>query len=164
MGFCRYRSLIWLFLLLGSEAWNLSPPRHTDQPPFVSDTSRRIFGLVASSMVVTNPLPSLAAPTIDVNNALAREYTAFPGLYPTIATKLVNGAKNEPFRSKKDVYAILSESEQERLRQNDKAIFISKPDKALQQFKTSQICKYECGGRASNSYRDEQIKAIQRER
>ena len=32
-------------------------------------------------------------PEIDVNNALAREYTAFPGLYPTIATKIVNGAK-----------------------------------------------------------------------
>lgn len=102
-----------------------------------------------------------AMATIDVNNALAREYTAFPGLYPTVATKIVNGAKDEPYKSKKDVYAVLNEIEQERLKQYDSSIVIKKPDKALQQFKTSQICKYECGGRASSSFRDEQIKAVQ---
>ena len=106
--------------------------------------------------------PAMAsAAKIDVNNALAREYTAFPGLYPTVATKIVNGAKDQPYKSKKDVYAILNELEQERLRQYDSSIVINKPDKALQQFKTSQICKYECGGRASSSFRDEQIKAVQ---
>lgn len=111
-------------------------------------------------------LPAYAAstantPRIDVNNALAREFTAFPGLYPTIATKIVKGA---PYTSKKDVYAVLNELEAERLKQYDKAIVINKVDKQLQQFKTSQICKYECGNRVSSSYRDEQIKAVQRGR
>jgi hypothetical protein len=105
-----------------------------------------------------------AGPVIDVNNALAREYTAFPGLYPTIATKIVNGAKEAPYKSKKNVYALLNDVERERLLQYDKAIVIQKTDKALQQFKNSQICKYECGGRVSNPYRDEQIKAIQVDR
>jgi hypothetical protein len=159
--------LVSLLLLLGSEAWNLSSGP-LSKPHVVSDASRRNafqnFGLIAASTLVVAPLPSRAIPGIDVNNAMAREFTAFPGLYPTIATKIVNGAKDEPFKSKKDVYAILSESEQERMRQYDKSIVISKPDKSLQQFKTSQICKYECGGRVSNAYRDEQIKAIQRDR
>jgi len=107
--------------------------------------------------------PSTAvAAAIDVNNALAREYTAFPGLYPTIATKLVNRAKEQPFTSKSQVYAALdSDIERERLKQYDSSIKISKVDKSLQQFKNSQICKYECGSRVSNSYRDEQIKAVQ---
>ena len=124
-------------------------------------------------MIVTSvlsSLPSLAvagsssSPRLDVNNALAREYTAFPGLYPTIATKLVNAAKDEPFKSKKDIYKILNEVEQERLKQYDSALVINPVDKKLQQFKTSQICKYECGGRGSSAYRDEQIKEIQKER
>ena len=37
-------------------------------------------------------------------------------------------------------------------------------DKALQQFKTSQICKYECGNRVSSSYRDDQIREVQADR
>lgn len=85
-------------------------------------------------------------------------------MFPTIATKIVKGAKEAPYKSKKDVYALLNDMERERLLQYDKAIVINKPDKALQQFKNSQICKYECGGRVSNPYRDEQIKAIQTDR
>uniref|UniRef100_A0A6U1Z6I7 Photosystem II 12 kDa extrinsic protein n=1 Tax=Trieres chinensis TaxID=1514140 RepID=A0A6U1Z6I7_TRICV len=105
---------------------------------------------------------SYSGPTIDVNNAMAREFTAFPGLYPTIATKIVEGAKNAPYKSKADVYdALDSEVMRERLRQYDAAIVISKPDAALKQFKASQICKYECGSRTSNTYRDEQIRAVQ---
>jgi hypothetical protein len=118
-------------------------------------------GMASVSLVTTIVDPAQAMATIDVNNAMAREFTAFPGLYPTVATKIVNAAKEQPFTSKKEVYAVLNEMEQERLRQYDKSIIIAKPDKALQQFKTSQICKYECGSRTSNSYRDEQIKAVQ---
>ncbi len=119
-----------------------------------------VAALVGSSTVI--PIdPARAIATIDVNNAMAREFTAFPGLYPTVATKLVNAAKEQPFASKKEVYAVLNEMEQERLRQYDKSIIIAKPDKSLQQFKTSQICKYECGSRSSNTFRDEQIKAVQ---
>ena len=86
-------------------------------------------------------------------------------LFPTIGTKIVNGAKNSPYKSKKDVYnALDTDIEKDRLRQYDAAILISKPDASLKQFKASQICKYECGGRVSNSYRDEQIKAVQADR
>lgn len=71
----------------------------------------------------------------------------------------------KPYVSKKDVYAVLdSDLERDRLKQYDDAIRINKPDAALRQFKESQICKYECGRRVSNPYRDEQIKAVQLER
>jgi hypothetical protein len=154
-----------LVLLVGADAWNLAP-RPPSNPNISSDSTRRDalknLGLVvAASTLLVMPTPSYAIPMIDVNNAQAREFTAFPGLYPTVATKIVNGAKEQPFSSKKQIYAILNDVEQERLHQYDKSLIIGKPDKALQQFKTSQICKYECGGRTSNSFRDEQIKAIQ---
>ena len=55
---------------------------------------------------------------IDVNNAVAREFSALPGTYPTIATKLV---KRGPFSSKAAMYAALdSPEEKERLKQYDK--------------------------------------------
>ena len=146
------------FLVLVASAAALRP---SNAPLPLVEKSRRAFGAaaVAGAFVA---LPANAK--IDVNNAMAREFTAFPGLYPTIATKIVNSAKDVPFKSKRDVYAILNEMEKERLKQYDKSIIISAPDKSLQQFKTSQICKYECGGRTSSSYRDEQIKSIQRAR
>ena len=78
-----------------------------------------------------------------------------------MATKIVKGG---PYTNKKEVYAVLNEMEQERLKTYDKAIVINKPDARLKQFKTSQICKYECGNRVSSSYQDEQIKAVQQAR
>lgn len=79
-----------------------------------------------------------------------------------MATKLVKAAKDKPFRSKADIYAALdTDAERERLRTYDAYLVIRKVDKDLQQFKTSQICKYECGGRVSNSYRDQQIRQVQ---
>ena len=127
-----------------------------------------LSSIAAATFAVVASVPmkgaSAAILTIDVNNAMAREFTAFPGLYPTIATKIVKGAQEKPFQSKKEIYALLNDVEQERLKQYDNAIIVNKPDKALQQFKTSQICKYECGGRTSSSFRDEQIKAIQADR
>jgi hypothetical protein len=148
--------------LTGVSGWSLQP--RPDKALSASDSTRRSslqnVGLIAAALVAAPPT-ACAIPIIDVNNAMAREFTGFPGLYPTVATKIVNGAKEQPFKSKREVYALLNEVEQDRLRQYDKSIIISKPDKALQQFKTSQICKYECGGRTSSSFRDEQIKAIQ---
>jgi photosystem II PsbU protein len=113
----------------------------------------------ALAAIATSPISNNAR--IDVNNALAREYTAFPGLFPTVASKIVKGA---PYKNKKEVYAVLNDLEADRLRQYDKAIVIEKPDPQLKQFKTSQICKYECGNRVSNAYQDAQIKAVQRAR
>lgn len=150
-------------------AWTFPGPSTREVPRVrgndVVVTSRRDailqLGGVTGLFLLATPESASAIPTIDVNNALAREFTAFPGLYPTVATKIVNAAKDQPFKSKKDVYAVLNELEAERLRQYDKSIVIVNPDKSLQQFKTSQICKYECGGRTSNEYRDAQIRAVQ---
>lgn len=122
---------------------------------------RALASLSFSSLVIFPALEErahAAVPRMDVNNALAREYTAFPGLFPTIASKIV---KNGPYKNKKEVYAVLNEPEQERLKQYDASIVINKPDAQLKQFKTSQICKYECGSRVSNEYRDEQIRRVQ---
>jgi len=86
-------------------------------------------------------------------------------LYPTIATKIVNAAKKKPFKSKADVYAALdTDVEKDRLKMYDSSIKVMKVDKNLQQFKGSQICKFECGSRVSNSFRDEQIRAVQNDR
>eukprot|EP00587_Corethron_hystrix_P009944 CAMPEP_0113307522 /NCGR_PEP_ID=MMETSP0010_2-20120614/6333_1 /TAXON_ID=216773 ORGANISM="Corethron hystrix, Strain 308" /NCGR_SAMPLE_ID=MMETSP0010_2 /ASSEMBLY_ACC=CAM_ASM_000155 /LENGTH=236 /DNA_ID=CAMNT_0000162393 /DNA_START=133 /DNA_END=843 /DNA_ORIENTATION=+ /assembly_acc=CAM_ASM_000155 len=100
---------------------------------------------------------------MDVNNMLAREYTAFPGLYPTIGAKIVMGAKNHPYKSKKEVYAAMEGNEAmiTRLKTYDSSIVIRPLDKSVRQFKESQICKYECGSRVSSSYRDSQIKSVQ---
>ena len=54
---------------------------------------RDIFNIITSFIVSASILPTQSIaetertkkfPDIDVNNSLAREYTAFPGLYPTI--------------------------------------------------------------------------------
>jgi len=155
------------------DAWKEEDPWE-DESRTTNKSRRALFRSTLAAVSVTTisavsnmaVLPAKAAstsnvPRIDVNNALAREFTAFPGLYPTIATKIVTGA---PYASKKDVYAVLNEMEADRLKQYDKAIVINKVDAQLKQFKTSQICKYECGNRVSSSYRDEQIKAVQRGR
>ena len=160
--FFRFLPLL-IPILQAQSLVSCSGPAHGRHQTFLACSRRDAFlttGFLGATLL-TSVQPAAAIPTIDVNNALAREYTAFPGLYPTVATKLVNAAKEKPFTSKKDVYAVLNELEQERLKGYDKSLVISKPDKALQQFKTSQICKYECGGRTSSSYRDEQIKAVQ---
>jgi hypothetical protein len=149
--------IVSFICLIGADAWNTMPSNVSSRRHTLATLG---WGVAAVSAGL-GMFPQVAQAGIDVNNALAREYTAYPGLYPTVATKIVNGAKDQPFSSKKEVYALLNEVEQERLRQYDQFIVIQKPDKALQQFKTSQICKYECGGRTSNSYRDEQIKAVQ---
>lgn len=158
------RLAVLLLLILLDISWAWSSRTLTR-----GSTSRKVVErrelFVAALVLVTPSVAAAAAysgPKIDVNNAMAREFTAFPGLFPTIATKIVKG---QPYSSKQQVYQVLdSDLERERLKQYDAAIIIQKPDKALQQFKASQICKYECGSRVSNSYRDEQIKAVQQER
>lgn len=170
----------WSFMIILPWSLSLIVPRQTSSKNSIChdqetpEISRRnlfldlttVTAACASSTMLLPVLPAFAGgPRLDVNNALAREYTAFPGLYPTIATKLVNAVKDEgAFANKKEMYAILNELEQERLKQYDKDIVISPIDKSLQQFKTSQICKYECGNRSSSAYRDEEIKRIQNER
>jgi len=50
------------------------------------------------------------AAQIDVNNANVRVYTKKPGMYPTIATKIVS---NVPYKNKEDMYAKAKFTEEE---------------------------------------------------
>ena len=119
--------------------------------------SRRAFGVAAASVIA---LPANAK--IDVNNAMAREFSAYPGLFPTVGTKLV---KRGPFKSKRDMYAALdTDVERAALRKYDAAIVLNARDSAVMQYKGSQICKYECGRGKGGGYRDEQIRQVQTNR
>ncbi|GMI26674.1 hypothetical protein TrCOL_g4212 [Triparma columacea] len=102
------------------------------------------------------------SPMIDVNNAVAREFSALPGTYPTIATKLV---KRGPFSSKAAMYAALdSPEEKDRLKQYDKNLKIVKRDSEVRRYKESQICKFECKGGGGSDYRSNQISDLQQDR
>jgi photosystem II PsbU protein len=55
---------------------------------------------------------------IDLNNANIRAYLKLPGMYPTIASKIVN---NGPFKSVADVYNLpgLTNAEKDILKKNE---------------------------------------------
>jgi len=130
-------------------------------------SSRRSFVAIAiggpAAVAIQGEVASAASmQPIDANNAVAREFTAFPGLYPTIASKIVKSAKIEPFRIKADVYAALdSDVESKRLKNYECFLLINHPNIAVKKFKKSQICKCECKGGISISYEMYQIKAVQ---
>ena len=124
-----------------------------------SSVSRRAFGAAAAASAFV-ALPANAK--IDVNNAMAREFSAYPGLFPTVGTKLV---KRGPFSSKRAMYAALdSDAERNALKKYDAAIVLNARDSAVMQYKGSQICKYECGRGKGGGYRDEQIRQVQTNR
>ncbi|GMI09627.1 hypothetical protein TrVE_jg9694 [Triparma verrucosa] len=113
-----------------------------------------------AALEVSPTVSSASSVIIDVNNAVAREFSSLPGCYPTIATKLI---KRGPFSNKKEMYAALdSDAEVERLKQYDKNLKIAKRDPGIMQFKESQIFKYE--GKATSDYQNQQMKQIQSER
>lgn len=60
---------------------------------------------------------------VDLNNANIRAYLKIPGLYPTIASKLVN---NGPYKSVQDVFNIasLSSSEKETLKNSESRFIV----------------------------------------
>ena len=133
--------------------------RPSNAPLRLVEKSRRAFGAAAvAGAFVTLP----ANAKIDVNNAVAREYSAYPGLFPTVGTKLV---KRGPFSSKRAMYAALdSDAERNALKKYDAAIVLNTRDAAIMQYKGSQICKYECGRGKGGGYRDEQIRQVQTNR
>ena len=144
------------FFVIAASAAALRP---SNAPLPLVGKSRRAFGAaaVASAFVA---LPATAK--IDVNNAMAREFSAYPGLFPTVGSKLV---KRGPFSSKRAMYAALdSDAERNALKKYDAAIVLNKRDSAVIQYKTSQICKYECGRGKGGGYRDEQIRQVQTNR
>ena len=61
-------------------------------------------------------------PRLDVNNAIATEFTAFPGLYPTIAGKV---CRNAPFSSKAALYELLDADEKAKLKKFDKYMVVN---------------------------------------
>jgi len=142
-----------------SRKWNFPTVSHLqDRRNFASS-----FFLPALASITSGALfPSVTlAVTIDVNNAVAREYSTLPGLFPTIASKL---CKRGPFKSKKEMYASLdSEEERERLKKYDSSLKIAKRDAGVMQFKASQICKYECRG-GTSEYQNKVMRDLQRER
>ena len=144
------------FFVIAASAAALRP---SNAPLPLVEKSRRAFGAAAAASAFV-ALPANAK--IDVNNAVAREYSAYPGLFPTVGTKLV---KRGPFSSKRAMYAALdSDAERNALKKYDAAIVLNTRDAAIMQYKGSQICKYECGRGKGGGYRDEQIRQVQTNR
>ena len=148
------------FLLVVASAAALRP---SNAPLPLVEKSRRAFGAAFGAAAAASAFIALPANAkIDVNNAVAREYSAYPGLFPTVGTKLV---KRGPFSSKRAMYAALdSDAERNALKKYDAAIVLNKRDSAIMQYKGSQICKYECGRGKGGGYRDEQIRQVQTNR
>ena len=97
-----------------------------------------------------------------VDGVLGATSAPHAGLFPTVGTKLV---KRGPFSSKRAMYAALdSDAERNALKKYDAALVLNKRDAAVMQYKTSQICKYECGRGKGGGYRDEQIRQVQTNR
>eukprot|EP00588_Corethron_pennatum_P030677 CAMPEP_0194322902 /NCGR_PEP_ID=MMETSP0171-20130528/22904_1 /TAXON_ID=218684 /ORGANISM="Corethron pennatum, Strain L29A3" /LENGTH=88 /DNA_ID=CAMNT_0039081345 /DNA_START=292 /DNA_END=558 /DNA_ORIENTATION=- len=70
------------------------------------------------------PVAYAADAQLDVNNMLGREYMAFPGLYPTIANKIMSGGR--PYKTKQEVYDSLGGNEAmiDRLKTYEKVIVV----------------------------------------
>jgi photosystem II PsbU protein len=75
---------------------------------------------------LTNPFGS----KIDLNNSNIRAFTKFPGMYPTIAGKIV---RNSPYESVEDVFDIpnLSDREKEIIQMHLSQLYVTDPETAL---------------------------------
>lgn len=107
---------------------------------------------------------NVRAGSIDVNNMVAVEFSIYPGLYPTIAGKLV---KRGPFNTMKDMYAALdSDAERSNLRTYEKGIVIFPRDLDVFQYKTAGFYFKGKGGdtKMNSEFRNEEIKRLQGER
>mmetsp|Transcript_27496 Transcript_27496/g.54962 ORF Transcript_27496/g.54962 Transcript_27496/m.54962 type:complete len:184 (-) Transcript_27496:143-694(-) len=179
MTCCTSFILTFSLLLLGSKAFPVHTQRAAtgvwpavrsqtqisqtqifcERAPITCSNRRGVFALL---LPLITSFPSVAvAVTIDVNNSVAREFSALPGTFPTIASKIV---KRGPYKSKREMYDKLdSDEERARLRAYDSSLKISPRDSGIMQFKNSQICKYECKGGGS-AYQNDQMKQIQQQR
>jgi hypothetical protein len=101
---------------------------------------------------------------IDVNNMVAVEFSVYPGLYPTIAGKLV---KRGPFKTIKDMYAALdTDAERSSLKAFEKGIVVVPRDADVFQYKTAGFYFKGKGGdnKVNSEFRNEEIKRLQGER
>ena len=99
------RSAVLLAILALASAWKL---------PVSPDTISRRSLCSAAAAVFASPLAAQAnvgdlkeeLPIIDVNNAGADAFRALKGLYPTIATKVV---QRGPFKNAQEMYKVMDE-------------------------------------------------------
>ena len=85
---------------------------------------------------------SKTANELDINNFIAADFKIFPGLYPTIAGKLLNARTRQrttgEFQSKQAMYDSLeSDAEVAALKRYDRNIVIRPVDAKLMQFKVA---------------------------
>jgi len=86
--------------------------------PQETKSSRRAFVAsgIAAGAILASPRASLAV--IDINNAIAGDFQRYPGLFPTIAAKVI---QKGPFKNKEEMYAAMeNDAIVERLKQYEK--------------------------------------------
>jgi hypothetical protein len=86
-------------------------------------SSRRAF-VAAGAAGALFSLPGASQAVIDVNNAAAGDFQRYPGLFPTVATKVI---QKGPFKNKEEMYtAMESEAIVARLKQYEKEFTFGK--------------------------------------
>ena len=118
----RSRVLLALFAAASALTIPISPALATNTISRRSLCRIAAGSSAATVAVLTSPLASQAdippQIIIDINNAGADEFKGLRGLYPTIATKVV---QRGPFKTAEDMYkAMDSDVERERLKQYEK--------------------------------------------
>ncbi|NET39540.1 MAG: photosystem II complex extrinsic protein PsbU [Cyanothece sp. SIO1E1] len=128
------KRLVGLFavfsLLLGCLSW-ISLPQTATAAVLDSSTLRSTPMLVAKLRnAMEEKLGSTYGEKIDVNNSNIRAFRKYPGMYPTIGSKII---RNAPYQKVEDVLNIpgLSAKEKEILQANMPNMGISPPDSAL---------------------------------
>mmetsp|Transcript_44280 Transcript_44280/g.86903 ORF Transcript_44280/g.86903 Transcript_44280/m.86903 type:complete len:182 (+) Transcript_44280:92-637(+) len=133
----RHRNSVTHSSLFSSRTENSSTisPRPSEIHPPLLPSRRTLFveymrclGGVSTATAIGNmawtPVAYAADAQLDVNNMLGREYMAFPGLYPTIANKIMSGGR--PYKTKQEVYDSLGGNEAmiDRLKTYEKVIVV----------------------------------------
>lgn len=80
---------------------------------------------LASAKIEYEGVPYLGgSDKVDVNNANIRVYSRFPGLYPTIAGKIVS---NGPYKNVGEIYSLLSDQEKTILKKYEDKLLALEP-------------------------------------
>ena len=99
-------------------------------------------GSIVESVTDAPTVDAKTANELDINNFIAADFKTFPGLYPTIAGKLMNARTRQrtsgEFQSKQAMYDSLeSDTEVAALKRYDQNIVIRPIDAKLMQFKVA---------------------------
>jgi photosystem II PsbU protein len=80
---------------------------------------------LASAKIEYEGVPYLGgSEKVDVNNANVRVYSKFPGLYPTIAGKIVS---NGPYKNVGEIYSLLTDAEKTVLKKYEDKLLALEP-------------------------------------